>query len=65
MLDRQGLTNLVNRLVVEGLPPDMKRAKVVYIHKPGKTDWNHLTPQHGRQDGGESSGRLTGEQRGW
>jgi hypothetical protein len=36
--DPQGLTNLVIRMVTEGLPPSMKMAKVVYIHKPGKTD---------------------------
>jgi hypothetical protein len=39
LIDPQGLTELVNRMVIEGLPPSMKTAKVVYIHKPGKTDW--------------------------
>jgi ribonuclease HI len=39
LIDPQGLTDLVNRMVTEGLPPSMKTAKVVYIHKPGKTDW--------------------------
>jgi hypothetical protein len=37
LIDPQGLTDLVNRMVIEGLPPSMKMAKVVYIHKPGKT----------------------------
>jgi hypothetical protein len=39
LLDPDGLTNLVNRMVTEGLPKEMKMAKAVYIHKPGKTDW--------------------------
>jgi hypothetical protein len=39
LIDPQGLTELVNRMAIEGLPPSMKTAKVVYIHKPGKTDW--------------------------
>jgi hypothetical protein len=39
-LDPEGLTTLVNRLVTEGLPREMKMAKVVYIHKPGKTNWS-------------------------
>jgi hypothetical protein len=54
---------VVNGLLAEGLPGE-KNAKVVYIHKPGKTDWtspksySHLPPQHDREDGGESRGRL-------
>jgi hypothetical protein len=39
LIDPQGLTNLVIGMVTEGLPPSTKMAKVVYIHKPGKTDW--------------------------
>jgi hypothetical protein len=39
-LDPEGLTCMVNRLVREGLPTEMKVAKVVFIHKPGKTDWS-------------------------
>jgi hypothetical protein len=39
-LDPEGLTTLVNRLVAEELPREMKIAKVVYMHKPGKTDWS-------------------------
>jgi hypothetical protein len=39
LIDPGGLTELVNRMIIEGLPPSMKTAKVVYIHKPGKTDW--------------------------
>jgi hypothetical protein len=39
-LDPEGLTLIVNRLVQEGLPPELKVAKVVFIHKPGKTDWS-------------------------
>jgi hypothetical protein len=31
---------VVNRLVREGLPPEMKVAKVVFIHTPGKADWS-------------------------
>jgi hypothetical protein len=37
---RKGLTLVVNRLVQEGLPSELKVAKVVFIHKPGKTDWS-------------------------
>jgi ribonuclease HI len=39
-LDPEGLTLVVNRLVQEGLPSELKVAKVVFIHKPGKTDWS-------------------------
>jgi hypothetical protein len=39
LIDPQGLTDLINRMVMEGLPKSMKIAKVVYIHTPGKTDW--------------------------
>ena len=38
-LDPEGLTALVNKLVRDGLPTPTKTAKVVYIPKPGKTDW--------------------------
>jgi hypothetical protein len=39
MLDEDGLTVLVTRLVREGFPAEMKKGKVLYIHKPGKTNW--------------------------
>jgi hypothetical protein len=43
-LDPEGLTLIVNRLVQEGLPPELKVAKVVFIHKPGKPTGVHPSP---------------------
>jgi hypothetical protein len=39
-LDPEGLICVINRLVREGLPSEIKVAKVVFIHKPEKTDWS-------------------------
>jgi hypothetical protein len=44
LVNPEGLTNLVNRMVSKGLPREMKMAKVVYIHKPGRTDWSSPRP---------------------
>jgi len=58
-LDPYGLTTIINRLVMEGLPLEMKRAKAVYINRPGRTERSnpksyramYLPTQHHRGNG--------------
>jgi hypothetical protein len=35
-LDPEDLTEHVNHMVKEMLQPEMKKAEMVYVHKPGK-----------------------------
>jgi hypothetical protein len=41
VLDSEGLCHLTNLLITQGLPKELKTAKVVVIGKPGKKDMSN------------------------